>query len=91
MFKAHETPNDIPEVALPADVATDGKVWLPKALVAAGLASSNGEGRRSIEQGGVRIDGEPVAPEVLEVPVDQVIGRVVQVGRRKFAKIASIG
>ena len=91
VFKAHETPDDIPEVALPADVATDGKVWLPKALVAAGLASSNGEGRRSIEQGGVRIDGEPVAPGALEVPVDRLIGRVVQVGRRKFAKIVSIG
>ncbi len=91
VFKEHETPEDIPGVALPADVVTDGKVWLPKALVAAGLASSNGEGRRSIEQGGVRIDGEPVPAEALEVPVDRLIGRVLQVGRRKFAKIASIG
>jgi len=91
VFRAHETPSDIPEVALPADVVTDGVVWLPKALVAAGLASSNGEGRRSIEQGGVRIDGEPIAPGIDEIPVDQLIGRVLQVGRRRFAKIVSIG
>jgi tyrosyl-tRNA synthetase len=91
VFRAHETPDDIPEVSLPADVATDGMVYLPKALVAAGLAASNSEGRRAIEQGGVRIDGEPVAAERLEVPVDRLVGRVVQVGRRKFAKVVSIG
>jgi tyrosyl-tRNA synthetase len=91
VFKEHATPDDIREVALPADVVTDGTVWLPKALVAAGLASSNGEGRRSIEQGGVKIDGEPVGPRALEIPVERLIGRVVQVGRRKFAKIVSVG
>jgi tyrosyl-tRNA synthetase len=66
-------------------------VWLPKALVLAGLASSNGEGRRAIEQGGVRVDGEPVAPDTLELPVEQLTGRVLQVGRRKYAKIVSTG
>jgi tyrosyl-tRNA synthetase len=91
VFKEHATPDDIREVALPADVVTDGTVWLPKVLVAAGLASSNGEGRRSIEQGGVKIDGEPVGPRALEIPVERLIGRVVQVGRRKFAKIVSVG
>ena len=91
VFRAHETPDDIPEVALPADVVTDGMVWLPKALVLAGLASSNGEGRRAIEQGGVRVDGDPVASDTLEMPVELVTGRVLQVGRRKFAKIVSIG
>jgi len=91
VFRAHETPDDIPDVALPADVVTDGMVWLPKALVLAGLASSNGEGRRAIEQGGVRVDGDPVASDTLEMPVELVTGRVLQVGRRKFAKIVSIG
>ncbi len=91
VFRAHETPEDPEEVALPADVVRDGKIWLPKALVAAGLVTSNGEGRRAIEQGGVRIDGEPVAPDALEVPVDALLGRVVQVGRRRFARIVSIG
>jgi tyrosyl-tRNA synthetase len=91
VFRAHETPDDIPEVGLPADAVTDGTVWLPKALVAAGLATSNGEGRRAIEQGGVRIDGEPVSGDRMEVPVGALMGRVLQVGRRKFAKIVSIG
>jgi tyrosyl-tRNA synthetase len=91
VFRAHETPDDIPEVALPADVVTDGLVWLPKALALAGLASSNGEGRRAIEQGGVRVDGDPVASDALEMPVEQLLGRVLQVGRRRYAKIVSIG
>jgi tyrosyl-tRNA synthetase len=91
VFRAHETPDDIPEVALPADVVTNGMVWLPKALVLAGLASSNGEGRRAIEQGGVRVDGDPVAPDTVEISVEHLTGRVLQVGRRKYAKIVSIG
>ena len=91
VFREHETPDEVAEVVLPADVVTDGVVWLPKALALAGLAASNGEGRRAIEQGGVRIDGEPVASDVLEVPADQLIGRVLQVGRRRFARVASIG
>jgi tyrosyl-tRNA synthetase len=91
VFRAHETPDEVPEVALPADIVTDGNVWLPKALATAGLVASNGEGRRVIEQGGVRIDGEPVAGDAFEVPVGRLTGRVLQVGRRKFAKIVSIG
>jgi tyrosyl-tRNA synthetase len=91
VFRAHETPEEIPEAALPGDVVTEGMVWLPKALVAAGLASSNGEGRRSIEQGAVRIDGEAVRADSMEVPADRLAGHVLQVGRRKFAKIVSIG
>ena len=91
VFRAHETPEDLEEVALPADVVRNSRIWLPKALVAAGLVTSNGEGRRALEQGGVRIDGEPVAPDALEVPVGALLGRVVQVGRRRFARIVSIG
>ncbi|HJX08202.1 MAG TPA: tyrosine--tRNA ligase [Actinomycetota bacterium] len=91
VFREHETPEDVPEVTLPAEAAVDGVVWLPKALVLAGLASSNGEARRKIEQGGVRIDGVPADADGLEVSVEELIGHVVQVGRRKFAKIVSIG
>ena len=33
-------------------------MWLPRLLVGAGLAASNGEARRAVTQGGVRLDGE---------------------------------
>jgi tyrosyl-tRNA synthetase len=91
VFKQHELPGDIPDVALPADVVVEGRVWLPKVLVAAGLASSNGEARRAIEQGGVRIDGEVVPDPATELDPAALVGSVIQVGRRRFARIISVG
>ncbi|MEP6758657.1 MAG: tyrosine--tRNA ligase [Actinomycetota bacterium] len=91
VFKQHDLPMDIPEVSLPGDLIREGKVWLPKLLVAAGLAASNAEARRAIEQGGVRLDGEPLTHPDEELELDNLIGHVVQLGRRRFARIASIG
>jgi tyrosyl-tRNA synthetase len=90
VFKDHDVPQDVPEVTLPADVVADGRVWLPKALVAAGLAASNGEARRAIEQGGVRIDGEVVSDPALELDPGSLVGSILQVGRRRFARIVAI-
>ena len=91
VFKDHDLPEDMPEVALPAEVVTDGRIWLPKVLVAAGLASSNGEARRAIEQGGVRIDGEVVSDPTAELDPAALVGSVVQVGRRRFARVVAVG
>jgi len=91
VFKQHDVPEDIPEVALSGDLVRDGTVWLPKVLVAAGLVSSNGEARRAIEQGGVRLDGEPVTDPEAEFAVEAVVGAVLQLGRRRFARIVAIG
>ena len=91
VFKTHDLPSDIPEVTLPAPIVTQGRVWLPKALVAAGLASSNAEARRAIEQGGVRIDGDVVSDPTAELDVSALVGSVIQVGRRRFARIVAIG
>ena len=91
VFKQHDVPQDLPEVALSGDLVLDGKVWLPKVLVAAGLASSNGEARRAIEQGGVRLDGEPVVDPEAELAVEAIVGAVLQVGRRRFARVVAIG
>lgn len=87
VHRAHEIPDDVPEVHIPDDAVRDGSVWLPRLLAATGLATSNGEARRLIEQGGVRIDGEPTTdPDVELVPAD-LYGKVVQVGRRRFVRI----
>ncbi len=55
-------------------------------LVEAGLAPSKSQARRLIDQGGVRIDGEPVSDVDLTVDVEE--GIVVQVGKRRFARLA---
>ena len=91
VFKQHDVPEDIPEVSLPVELVREGRIWLPKVLVAAGLASSNAEARRAVEQGGVRLDGEPLTDPDAEVAVDTLVGAVLQLGRRRFARIVSIG
>ena len=91
VFKQHEVPAEVPEVALPADVVRDGRAWLPKVLVAAGLAASNAEARRAVRQGGVRLDGQPLSDPDAEFDPSALIGHTLQVGRRRFARIASIG
>lgn len=55
-------------------------------LVEAGLAPSKSQARRLIDQGGVRIDGEPVGDIDLTVEVEE--GIVVQVGKRRFVQLA---
>ncbi len=90
VHKRHEIPDDIPAIVLPADVLRDGKVWLPKVLVAAGLAGSNAEARRAMTQGGVRLDGEPLTDPELELELDQLVGRTLQVGRRRFVQVTGL-
>ncbi len=88
VHKEHRLPEDIEEIALPPDAVNEaGSVWLPRLLAAAGLVASNAEGRRQIEQGGVRLDGEIVLDASLELPPDRIRGLVLQVGRRRFARI----
>jgi len=91
VHRAHELPDDVEEAVIPAAAVTGGKVWLPRLLTELGLVGSNSEGRRQIEQGGLRIDGVPVADASLEYEPDDLAGRVIQVGRRRFLRIAGPG
>ncbi|HEV2907037.1 MAG TPA: tyrosine--tRNA ligase [Actinomycetota bacterium] len=88
VHKEREIPEDIEDTVIPASAVKDGKVWLPRLLAAAGLASSNSDARRLIEQGGVRIDGEPVSDPDMELDLQDLSGHVVQVGRRKFIRLS---
>lgn len=85
IFIRHELPTEIPEVR----VIPEDAVYLPAVLKEAGLAASSSEGRRLIEAGAVRIDGEPLAlpAGVFEVAWSALGGRVVQVGKRRYARI----
>ena len=89
VFREHRIPQDVPDVELPASVAALEKVWVPKLLAAFGLVPSSSEGRRQIEQGGVRIEGQPVTDPASEIAVADLAGKVIQVGRRKFVRVAA--
>ncbi len=83
----HEAPAHVPEVEWPADGS--GVVHLP-ALLAHAFQVSTSEARRSLGQGGVRIDGEPVAAGALDCPAADLDGRVLQLGKRRFARVRVI-
>ena len=81
VFRRGEVPDEVPTASLPSD---DSDVWLPKALNDAGVVASNGEGRRLIGQGAVKIDG--VAVWIETVPRSGLVDVVVQVGKRRFIR-----
>ncbi|MGH2739140.1 MAG: tyrosine--tRNA ligase [Actinomycetota bacterium] len=87
VHKEHEPPDDVPDQRIPVDVVQDGKVWLPRLLTAVGLAESNSEAKRLIEQGGVRLDREPITNPDAEFSPKELSGRVIQVGRRRFIRL----
>jgi tyrosyl-tRNA synthetase len=87
VHREHEIPEDVDEMDIPAGALRDSNVWLPRLLATTGLASSNAEARRLIEQGGVRLDGEPVTDPDAEFAPADLSGRVLQVGRRRFVRL----
>jgi len=85
VFSSRKLPQDIPDVELEA--ATP-EVLLSKILVAAGLAGSNGEARRLMEQGGVKVEGEPATDPKTTLATAAEAPILVQVGKRRFARIS---
>jgi len=77
-----EAPADMPEVTLQG--GADG-LLITQVLKQANLAPSATEAQRTIEQGGVKIDGERVADRGLRLKAGTNV--VIQVGKRKFARV----
>jgi len=82
VFRQKEIPDEVPDCAVP-----DGTRWICAVIVHAGFAKSNGEARRLIQQGGVKINGEKVADVDLELNERDHDGVVLQVGKRRFATL----
>ena len=75
-YLADELPSDIPEHTVKTEQAT---LWVAKALSAAGLVKSTGEGKRLVEQGGVELDRTRVTDANLQL----------EVGKRYLLKVGS--
>ena len=74
----------MPEFVADAAQLKDGSLWLPAALALAGLCSSNSDGRRQIEGGGVRVDGAVVKDAKLTLAAGRYL---LQVGKNKAARV----
>ncbi len=82
IFRDKGLPEEIEEVDLKA---AGLKLWLPKAMVDAGLAAGTSEARRLITQGGVQVDGEKVTDANLELAAGN--SYLLKVGKRRFKRV----
>lgn len=85
VFQQRALPDDIEEIEIPAAELEDGSVKLIRLLTLIHFAASNGEARRSIQQGAVKLNGEKLDDVNAEIRISD--GDVIQVGKRKFAKL----
>jgi tyrosyl-tRNA synthetase len=89
VFTRDELPSEIPDVAVRrADLYDGDGIDVVRLLRLAGLADSNSEARRLMTQGGVRLNGRRVEQPDARVVVGD--GTIVQVGKRRFARIRII-
>ena len=78
---------NMPTVTLSADNFTDGKIGLLSLMVNGGLASSNGEARRLVQQGGVSVNDEKITDASYTVSVDAFNdGVIVKKGKKVVIK-----
>ncbi len=79
---------DMPSVEITEADLKDGSIDIQAILVKAGMATSRSDARRSVEGGGVTVDGEKVTDLFLNFkPEDFGEGKVVKKGKKTFKKV----
>ncbi len=91
VFKSHAAPTAVAEVVVDAGEFRDGRVRLARVLALAfpQTVPSNKEGARKIAQGGVRLDDVVVDDPDLELTAADLDGTLLQLGRRKWARLTA--
>ncbi len=89
IFSQRELPTDVPEVTIPAHlVKEDGTIMVANLIASIGFASSNSEARRLIQGGGVELNGTRLSDPTVSLPLDELAGRLLRVGKHRFARLA---
>ena len=89
LFAGGGNTTNMPEIALAEEDFEEGQIGILKLLVKAGLASSNGEARRNVEQGGVSVDGDKITDVKAQIAKDSIgaEGIVLKRGKKKFMRV----
>lgn len=82
VFRDHRPPEDVPEF----EVDLPDEVYLPGLMQDMGLVSTASEGRRMIDQGAVKVDGEQLQSGIYMFARANILARIVQVGKRRYAR-----
>jgi tyrosyl-tRNA synthetase len=86
VHKEREAPKEIPEAPLPAG----DPVHLP-ALLREHFGVSASEARRLLSGGGVKVDGQALSGDDLDVPAERLDGAILQLGKRRFLRLRRAG
>ncbi len=78
-------PDDMPDVTVDGSLKIEGKVPAVRLMVHCGFAATNGEAKRLITQGGLRLNGESVSDPKAALEIND--GDVLQRGKRQFARL----
>jgi tyrosyl-tRNA synthetase len=84
VVRRHEAPEEVPEATFEPQ---DGVVYLP-GLLQEVFGNSGSHWRRQIDQGGVKLNGEPVA--AYELAGSALDGALLQAGKRAFVRLRSV-
>ena len=82
-FREREIPDDIPDFP----VSDQPRWFLPTLLQESRLCASGSDARRMVQQGAVRLDGDVLEDPTAELASGDLVGKVLQVGRRRFARL----
>ncbi len=85
VFAQGELPSEIPAIILSASDLENGAIGIVPLLVKAGFASSNSEARRLIRGRGVKLNGNVVEDELLQIKPQG--GEILQVGKRRVGSL----
>src|SRR5215213_9920040 len=78
-----EVPDGAPVVELP----DQEEIWIVALITLADFANTNGEARRFIKGGAVRVGGRVISDEKLSLGTEDLKGNVLQVGKRRYARL----
>ena len=87
-------PDDVETVQLEATAHGEASMettvlrWIVNIIVQAGFAKTNSEARRLIRGGAVRLDGRVITDETLQIPEHDLDGKILQVGKRRYTRLA---
>ncbi len=84
VFSSAASSDDMPTTVLSQEDLTNGEIGILALLVKCGLAPSNGEARRLVQQGGISVDGEKISDPKQMIKIDDSV--VIKKGKKVFHK-----
>ncbi len=87
IFRERKIPSEVPVYYLDLGDRQGRRVWIVDLLVRVNFAATRSEARRLIAEGGISVDGELVEDVNMEIDPEELKGKIIQKGRRKFVKV----